>query len=76
MVKIRTRYLDDRLEQQLALGYQQVVILGAGLDTRTVRKQTPGVVYLEIDDRRTISLKKAKLEENGVHADVKLIPGD
>lgn len=76
MVKIRTRYLDDKLEQQLGLGYQQVVILGAGLDTRAVRKQVSGVVYFEIDDERTVSLKKAKLEENGIHANVKFIPGD
>ncbi|MGH6636165.1 MAG: class I SAM-dependent methyltransferase [Gammaproteobacteria bacterium] len=76
MVKIRTRYLDDRLEQQLGLGYQQVVILGAGLDTRAIRKQASGVFYFEIDDLRTVSLKKAKLEENGIHANVKFIPGD
>ncbi|MGH9195151.1 MAG: class I SAM-dependent methyltransferase, partial [Acidimicrobiia bacterium] len=61
---------------QLGLGYQQVVILGAGLDTRAVRKQAPGVIYFEIDDRETVSLKKAKLEENGIHVNVKFIPGD
>ncbi len=33
MVKIRTRYFDDRLDEQLSLGCRQIVILGAGLDT-------------------------------------------
>lgn len=47
MVKLRTRYLDDWLERQLQCGYQQVVILGAGLDTRAVRKQAAGVTYYE-----------------------------
>ena len=38
LVKIRTRYFDDMLEKQILSGFQQVVILGAGLDTRAVRK--------------------------------------
>jgi O-methyltransferase involved in polyketide biosynthesis len=33
LVRIRTRYFDDRLDEQLSLGCRQVVILGAGLDT-------------------------------------------
>ena len=37
MVKTRTRYFDDMLDAQLAAGIRQVVILGAGLDTRAVR---------------------------------------
>ena len=38
LVKIRTRYFDDMLERQIAAGCRQVVVLGAGLDTRAVRK--------------------------------------
>jgi O-methyltransferase involved in polyketide biosynthesis len=30
MVKLRTRYFDEVLAQQIAIGYQQVVILGYG----------------------------------------------
>src|SRR5215813_6313459 len=48
-VKLRTRYFDDRLDEQLSRGCRQVVIPGAGLDTRGVRKQAPGVTYFEID---------------------------
>src|SRR6187551_113872 len=43
MVKIRTRYFDDVLERHLRTQFRQIVILGAGLDTRAVRKQAPGV---------------------------------
>ena len=58
MVRIRTRYLDE----QLQLGYQQVVILGAGLDTRAIRKPAPTVTYFEIDDENILAFKKASLE--------------
>ena len=76
MVRIRTRYLDDRLDRQLQLGYQQVVIIGAGLDTRSIRKPAPSVVYFEIDDENILAFKKARLEENGIDANVKFIPGN
>jgi len=75
-VRIRTRYLDDRLDEQLARGCRQVVILGAGLDTRGVRKQSPGVSYFEIDDANTLSFKQARLAERGVDAAISFIPGD
>jgi methyltransferase (TIGR00027 family) len=59
LVKIRTRYFDDMLEKQILSGFQQVVILGAGLDTRAVRKPATGVTYFEIDDGATLKLKRA-----------------
>lgn len=76
MVRLRTRYFDDRLDEQLNLGRRQVVILGAGLDTRGVRKQSPGVAYFEIDDSNTLSFKKARLAESGIDAQATFIPGD
>jgi methyltransferase (TIGR00027 family) len=76
MVRIRTRYLDDRLDAQLRDGCTQVVIIGAGLDTRAIRKQAPNVVYFEIDDEDTLSFKKAKLAENRLTADVSFISGN
>src|ERR1041385_5821339 len=53
-VRIRTRYFDDRLEQAITAGCRQIVILGAGLDTRAFRKRAPGVVFYEIDDANTL----------------------
>jgi methyltransferase (TIGR00027 family) len=41
-IRLRTRYFDDRLDEQLQQGCKQVVILGAGLDTRGQRKQGGG----------------------------------
>ena len=75
-VRIRTRYLDDRLDEQLARGCRQVVILGAGLDTRAVRKQSPGVVYFEIDDASTLNFKQSRLAESGIDTPINFIPGD
>ncbi|HSA66301.1 MAG TPA: SAM-dependent methyltransferase [Methyloceanibacter sp.] len=75
-VKLRTRYYDDHLDAQLGNGCRQVVILGAGLDTRGVRKQAPGVTYFEIDDADTISFKQARLAEAGIEAPIVFIPGN
>ncbi|HEY4846239.1 MAG TPA: SAM-dependent methyltransferase [Methylocella sp.] len=76
MVKLRTRYFDDRLDEQLSLGCRQIVILGAGLDTRAVRKQAPGVAYFEIDDLNTLGFKRVRLAESGIDARVTFISGD
>ncbi len=75
-VKLRTRYYDDHLDEQLGNGCRQVVILGAGLDTRGVRKQAPGVTYFEIDDADTISFKQARLAEAGIEAPIVFIAGN
>ena len=75
-VRLRTRYLDDRLDEQLARGCRQVVILGAGLDTRAVRKRSPGVAYFEIDDPSTVSFKQARLAERGIDAPINFIAGN
>jgi len=76
MVKTRTRYFDDMLGVQIAAGARQVVILGAGLDTRAVRKQSPGVRYFEIDDPETMELKRQCYKDAHISTDVTLISGD
>ena len=76
IVRIRTKYFDDMLQEQLLSGFQQVVLLGAGLDTRAVRKAARGVTYFEIDDGATLSLKRTCYEEHHVRANVKFIPGN
>jgi methyltransferase (TIGR00027 family) len=72
-VRIRTRYFDDRLDEQLANGCRQVVILGAGLDTRGVRKRAEGVAYFEIDDPSTVNFKRARLAAEGFDAPITFI---
>jgi methyltransferase (TIGR00027 family) len=76
MVKIRTRYFDDMLERQLSSGCRQVVLLGAGLDTRAIRKSAADVTYFEIDDAETLALKRGCFEERGIHANVRFIAGN
>ncbi|MCA1853641.1 MAG: SAM-dependent methyltransferase [Beggiatoa sp.] len=75
-VKLRTRYLDDALEEEIARGCRQVVILGSGLDTRAVRKQATGVAYFEFDDKATLDLKRARFAEHGLQAALALIPAN
>jgi methyltransferase (TIGR00027 family) len=76
MIKLRTKYFDDVLSQQIHLGYQQVVILGSGLDTRPVRQNAQDVTYFEIDDGATLGLKEDSLNKNNILANVHYVPGD
>jgi methyltransferase (TIGR00027 family) len=52
------------------------VILGAGLDTRAVRKPSGDVRYFEIDDPATMELKRRCYANARIDADVTLIPGN
>ena len=65
-----------RLDEQLADGCRQVVILGAGLDTRAERKRSDGVAYFEIDDASTVDFKRQRLAERGVEAPTTFIAGN
>jgi len=76
MVKTRTRYFDDMLEAQIAAGIGQVVILGAGLDTRAVRKRSVNVRYFEIDDPATMELKQRCYADACIDAHVTHIAGN
>ncbi len=76
MVKLRTKYFDDVLSNQILGGCKQVVILGSGLDTRAARINGEGVIYFEIDDRATLQLKEETLKLNKVTANVRYLPGD
>ncbi len=58
----RERYIDDHLEARLAEGLDQVVILGAGFDTRALR--IPGIErtrVLEVDQPATQRVKLERL---------------
>jgi methyltransferase (TIGR00027 family) len=76
MVKTRTRYFDDMLDAQIADGVGQVVILGAGLDTRAVRKPSAAARYFEIDDPATMELKRRCYADARIDSGVTLIPGN
>lgn len=75
-VRLRTRHVDDMLERQMALGCRQVVLLGAGLDTRAMRKRAEGVTYFEVDEPTIATFKRDRLKTFGIAADVSLVVGD
>ena len=59
----RSRYTEDSLEQALAQGVQQYVILGAGLDTFAFRKpdQVERLQVFEVDYPATQAMKHERL---------------
>jgi methyltransferase (TIGR00027 family) len=59
----RTRYFDDFLQEQLAGGAEQVVVLGAGYDSRPYRfaELLSGAAVFEVDHPATSAVKQAKI---------------
>ena len=55
---VRTRFLDDLVKRTEA---PQVVILGAGLDTRAARLARSGVRFFEVDHPKTQAIKRERL---------------
>ncbi len=58
---LRTRYLDDCVVRALDRGISQVVILGAGLDTRAARLGRAGVRFFEVDQPASQADKRERL---------------
>lgn len=59
-IALRTAWIDDRL-RSLIETINQVVILGAGLDTRAARLAKPGVTFFEVDHPATQREKRRKI---------------
>jgi len=59
-IAVRERYIDDYLAAELATGLDQVVILGAGFDTRAYR--IPGIEKTRIFELDTPATQELKLE--------------
>lgn len=76
----RTRYLDEAVSKALADGIEQLVILGAGYDSRAYRLVRPEhrVTVFEVDHPATQLLKLAKLRElfTELPAHVRYVPVD
>ncbi|HEX2998527.1 MAG TPA: SAM-dependent methyltransferase [Anaerolineales bacterium] len=58
----RDRYIDDVLQNSLGEGLQQLVILGAGYDSRAYRFDLAGMKVFEVDHPATQEDKLAKLK--------------
>lgn len=68
MMIIRTRFIEERLEQAIRGGVSQVVILGAGFDTRAYRltELLKAVRVFEVDQPSTQEYKKRRIRETGI----------
>jgi methyltransferase (TIGR00027 family) len=75
----RCRYFDDTLQECLKNGAAQVVILGAGLDSRGYREPlSPGVKTFEVDQPATQASKKERVRKlfGSLPANVEYVPID
>lgn len=73
------RLVDDRVEAAARSGIRQIVILGAGLDTRAFRMELPeDTRFFELDLPETFAFKEPVLERAGVtpRYDRRVLPVD
>jgi methyltransferase (TIGR00027 family) len=79
-VNARTRYIDARLTKAIVEGAVQVVILGAGFDSRAYRFHDahPKIAFFEVDLPATIDAKRRALERalGAVPGYVRYVPLD
>jgi methyltransferase (TIGR00027 family) len=68
-IRLRTRFIDDRVREALSAGLNQIVILGAGFDTRGLRLPeiaAHGAATFEIDFEEQLARKREILLATGV----------
>lgn len=64
LMMARTRFFDERLTRAVEAGVRQVVILGAGFDSRAYRfRDWSAVKFFELDTLETQAYKKRRMEE-------------
>lgn len=76
---VRTRLIDDATRRAISEGAEQLVIIGAGYDTRAYRlPELAGVPVFELDHPSTQAAKRRVIEklEGGLPANVHLAPVD
>lgn len=64
LIVLRTRYIDDRLAERRDMA--QVVVLGAGFDTRRLRCATEGIRWFEVDRAALLLFKRERLRRHGL----------
>lgn len=65
LINLRTKFFDDTLVKQIENSTQQVVILGAGFDTRSIRLGESHVKFFEVDKKEVLQFKSQKLRSHG-----------
>jgi methyltransferase (TIGR00027 family) len=76
---LRKRHIERVVRSSLAEGFEQVVVLGGGLDTLALRlhREFPGVNFLELDHPATQRLKREVVKSRRLGGpNLKLIPVD
>ncbi|MEM7135274.1 MAG: SAM-dependent methyltransferase [Myxococcota bacterium] len=61
-ISLRTRHIDDCVRSAIKRGARQVVVLGAGLDTRAARLRQEGVRFFEVDRPASQAAKRSGLK--------------
>jgi methyltransferase (TIGR00027 family) len=61
----RTRFYDDAVTEGLDAGISQIVVLGAGYDSRAWRLARPGVRFFEVDHPATQADKRRRAPTHG-----------
>ena len=74
MMIIRTRFIEERLVREIHDGVSQVVILGAGFDTRAYRlvELLKAARVFEVDQPSTQEYKKRRVREAGIEVPANL----
>jgi methyltransferase (TIGR00027 family) len=65
-IAARSRFSEAALAASVARGVRQIVILGAGLDTFSLRNPHPGIRVFEVDHPATQAWKRERLEQAGL----------
>src|SRR3954466_2763991 len=65
-IAARSRFSEDTMAACVGRGVRQVVILGAGLDTFSLRNPHAGVIVYEVDHPATQAWKRERLAEAGM----------
>ncbi|MFI7340863.1 class I SAM-dependent methyltransferase [Streptomyces sp. NPDC050085] len=74
-IVIRTKFLDDLLRQAADSGIRQVVLLGAGMDSRAFRMEWPeGTRMFEVDTSAPLDFKASVLRQERAVARCERIP--
>jgi methyltransferase (TIGR00027 family) len=76
LVTYRARIFDDELIAEMEQGTEQVVILGAGLDTRPIRLGRGNTRFFEIDKKEVCAFKAETLRSNGYRLGSRFVPCD
>ena len=62
-ISLRTRHIDDCVRAAVASGIRQIVVMGAGFDTRAARMAQEGVRFFEVDRPASQAAKRRGLAE-------------